>query len=195
MVFQERTYSVLLVSSSEKFNTSMQTLLPPTDYWPVQTVKSVAEAQRKLLEGAWDLVIINTPLPDDFGMRLAVSTCGNSGAGVMLLVKSELYGDVYAKVVGHGVLTVSKPTTLQTVAQNLQVLCATRERLRRMEEKQVSVEKKIEEIRLVNRAKWLLIECLSMTEADAHHYIERQAMDLRISKREMAERIIKTYKN
>ena len=120
----------------------MQPLLPPTDYGPVQPVRSVAEARRKLLEGAWDLVIINAPLPDDFGMRLAVSTCGNSGAGVLLLVKSELYNDIYAKVVSSGVLTLSKPTTLQIVAQNLRVLCATRERLRQMEEKQISVERR-----------------------------------------------------
>ena len=128
-------------------------------------------------------------------MQLAASICSGSSAGVMLLVKSELYNDVYARVVEQGVLTLPKPVTRQTLSQSLQVLCATRERLRRMEEKQVSVEKKIEEIRLVNRAKWLLIECLSMTEADAHRYIERQAMDLRISKREMAENIIKTYRD
>ena len=54
-------------------------------------------------------------------------------------------------------------------------------------------EEKIKEIRLVNRAKWLLIECLSMTEPEAHRYIEKQAMDLRISKREAAENIIRTY--
>ena len=46
----------------------------------------------------------------------------------------------------------------------------------------------------MNRAKWLLIECLNMTEAEAHRYIEKQAMDLRISRREAAENIIKTYK-
>ena len=195
MVFQERTYSVLLVSASEKFNTSVIPLLPPTDYWPVQTAKSVAEAQRKLLDSAYDIVVVNAPLPDDFGMQLAASICSGSSAGVMLLVKSELYNDVYARVVEQGVLTLPKPVTRQTLSQSLQVLCATRERLRRMEEKQVSVEKKIEEIRLVNRAKWLLIECLSMTEADAHRYIERQAMDLRISKSEMAENIIKTYRD
>ncbi len=45
----------------------------------------------------------------------------------------------------------------------------------------------------MNRAKWLLIECLSMAEPDAHRYIEKQAMDLRITKREAAENIIKTY--
>jgi response regulator NasT len=51
----------------------------------------------------------------------------------------------------------------------------------------------MEEIRLVNRAKWLLIENLKMTESDAHHYIEKQAMDRCCSKKEIALGIIKTY--
>ena len=55
------------------------------------------------------------------------------------------------------------------------------------------MEEKIAEIRLVNHAKWLLIECLSMTEADAQHYIEKQSMDQRISKRQAAEAVIRTY--
>ncbi len=190
MEFQSRTYSVLLVSASEKVNTSLASLLPATDYWPVVTVGSVAEAQRRLLEQPYDLVVINTPLPDDFGLRLAIDVCGASGAGVLLLVKSELYNDVYAKAVAHGVMTLSKPTSSQLVAQSLRVLCATRERLRRMEERQVSVEQKIEEIRLINRAKWLLIERRAMTEAEAQRYIERQAMDRRIAKRQVAEQII-----
>lgn len=193
MVFQERTYRVLLVSASEKFNTTIMPLLPATDYWPVTTVKSVGEARRRLLEEPCDIVLINAPLPDDFGMRLAMDICGSSGAGVLLLVKNELYDEIYSKVVSYGVMTLSKPTNLQMISQSLRVLCATRERLRQLEAKQVSVEEKIEEIRLVNRAKWLLIECLSMTEADAHRYIEKQAMDLRVSKRTVAENIIKTY--
>ena len=62
-----------------------------------------------------------------------------------------------------------------------------------MEEKQTAVEEKIDEIRLVNRAKWLLIECLGMTEPEAHRYIEKQSMDRRVSKREVAQAVIKTY--
>ena len=49
------------------------------------------------------------------------------------------------------------------------------------------------EIRLVNKAKWLLIGELHMDEPDAHRYIEKQAMDRCISRREIAEEIIKTY--
>lgn len=179
MVFQERTYSVLLVSASAKFNTAIMPLLPVTDYWPVSVAKSVAEARRFLLDSPCDIVVINSPLPDDSGMGLAMDLCAASGAGVLLLVK--------------GVVTLQKPTSLQMVSQSLRVLCATRERLRQLEAKQVTVQEKIEEIRLVNRAKWLLIENLHLAEPDAHRYVEKQAMDLRISKREAAECIIQSY--
>ena len=194
MVFQERTYSVLIVTASERFTDSIMPLLPMTDYWPVQTASSVAEARRWLADTEFDIVLINTPLPDDFGMHLAIDICTGSGAGVLLLVKNDHYNEIYSKVVRYGVITLSKPTNRQMVAQNLRILCATRERIRQMQAKQATVEEKIKEIRLVNRAKWLLIECLNMTEAEAHRYIEKQAMDLRISRREAAESIIKTYK-
>lgn len=194
MVFQEKTYSVLLVAASDKFNATTLELLPATDYWPVVTVKSVAEARRRLLEQNYDIVIINAPLPDDFGMHLAIDVCSGSDAGVLLLVKNELYNDIYARVVEFGVMTLSKPTSVQIISQTLRILCATRERMRQASVRQATVEEKMEEIRLVNRAKWLLIECLSMTEGDAHRYIEKQAMDLRVSRREVAENIIRTYK-
>ena len=193
MVFREHTYGVLVVSSSEKFNSTMKTLLPMTDYWPLDFAGSVSEARRRMLETEYDLVLINAPLPDDFGTRLATSICNETGLGVLLFVKAAMYDDVYSKVTEYGVLTVSKPAPLQVVRQSLSVLCATRERLRRMEARQASVEEKIEEIRLVNRAKWLLIERLGMTEAEAHRYMEKQAMDQRVSKRGLAEIIIKTY--
>ena len=193
MVFQERTYSVLIVTASDTFANSVMPLLPMTDYWPVTTVHSVSEARRRVVDTEFDIVLINAPLPDDFGMRLAIDICTNSGAGVLLMVKNDLFNDIYAKVVGYGVITLSKPTNSQMVTQNLRILCATRERMRQMQARQATVEEKIEEIRLVNRAKWLLIECLSMTEPEAHRYIEKQSMDARISKREVAENIIKTY--
>lgn len=193
MVFREHTYGVLVVSSSEKFNSTMKTLLPMTDYWPLDFAGSVSEARRRMLETEYDLVLINVPLPDDFGTRLATSICNETGLGVLLFVKAAMYDDVCSKVTEYGVLTVSKPAPLQVVRQSLSVLCATRERLRRMEARQASVEEKIEEIRLVNRAKWLLIERLGMTEAEAHRYMEKQAMDQRVSKRGLAEIIIKTY--
>ena len=193
MIFQERTYSVLIVTATDSFTEKIMPLLPVTDYWPVTVVRSIGEARRKISETAFDIVLINAPLPDDFGMRLAVDICTGSGAGVLLLVRNDQFDDIYARVVSYGVLTLSKPTSMQMVAQNLRILCATRERMRQMEAKQATVEEKIEEIRLVNRAKWLLIQQEGISEADAQHRLEKQAMDNRVSKKQVAEEIIKIY--
>ena len=66
----------------------------------------------------------------------------------------------------HGVLTLSKPTSSQLFAQSVRHCCASRGNgCGGMEKKTATIEEKMEEIRLVNRAKWLLIEELKMTGA------------------------------
>lgn len=194
MEFTERRYSVLLVSSSPKFNESMLALLPESRFYPVAAVSDVSSAQRRLLESKYDIVIINAPLPDDFGTRLALCICENSGAGVLLLVKAEHYPDINGRVSPFGVLVLPKPATSQAVSQSLQLLCGTRERLRRMEQKTASIEEKMEEIRIINRAKLLLMEQLKMTEKEAHRFIEKQAMDRCVTRITIAQSILSTYK-
>ena len=147
-----------------------------------------------MLENSYDIVIINTPLPDDFGTKLALDVCESSGMGVLLLVKSEHYPDINARVSPFGVLTLSKPTTAAMITQSLILLCGTRERLKRMEQKTASIEEKMEEIRLVNRAKWVLIDNLKMSENEAHKYIEKQAMNRCVTKLEIAKNILNTYR-
>lgn len=194
MEFTERRYSVLLVSSSPKFNESMLALLPESRFYPVAAVSDVSSARRRLLEGKYDIVIINAPLPDDFGTRLALNICDNSGAAVLLFVKAEHYPDINGRVSPFGVLVLPKPTTSQAVSQSLQLLCGTRERLRRMEQKTASIEEKMEEIRIINRAKLLLMEQLKMTEKEAHRFIEKQAMDRCVTRITIAQSILSTYK-
>ena len=184
---------MLLVSASEKFNTAALSLLPATDYWPVTTAASVGEARRRLVNAGFDIILINAPLPDDMGLDFASEACQESDAAVLLLIRGELYDDTYYRLLPSGAAVLAKPVSGQALSQALRLLCAERERLRGLRRNEATVEERIEEIRLVNRAKWLLIECLHMTEPEAHRYITRQAMEQRLDKKEMAERIIRTY--
>ena len=189
-------YSLLLVSASKSLKERILSLFSGGHSGNSLTsiVHSINAARRALAERAYDLVVIDAPLSDGFGTRLAVDACVKSEAGVLLLVPGEYYEEISMKTLSAGVIVTEKPADIQTLEQRLRNLCAVRERLRRMERKRASVEEKIEEIRLVNRAKWLLIERLGMKEADAHRYIEKQAMDQRESKRKVAEGILQTYK-
>ena len=193
MSMESRIYSVLVVSSSESFNNATRDLLPHSDYQPICFTSNVSEAKRHLAERSFDFVIINSPLPDDNGARFAIDCCRSMTTVVLLLARSEIHTEIHEKVVPHGVFTLPKPTSKVIMSQSLNWLASARERLRKLEKKTLSVEERMEEIRIVNRAKILLVSELHMTEPEAHRYIEKQAMDACVPKREIAERIIKTY--
>ena len=192
MVFQSDTYSVLLVSASEKLNTAMASALPSTDFWPIRTVRSISQARRLTLENPFDLIIVNSPLPDGSGVQFCIDVCSNSESGVLLLVPGEDYEETYYEALPHGVMTLSRPVAREVLAQSLRLLCAVRERLRSAGKAQATVEEKMEELRLVNKAKWILMERRGMREDEAHKAILRQAMEQRISKKEVAEQIIRS---
>ena len=52
--------------------------------------------------------------------------------------------------------------------------------------------RRMDALRTIDRAKYLLMQYLGMSEAQAHRYIERQAMNLRVSKKVIAEHIRRT---
>lgn len=193
MSLKERVYSVLVVSAAKELNTALLTLLPGSHYSPVKTVTSVSAGRRAWSERSYDYVLINSPLPDDTGVRFAIDLSSSQGTVVLLFVKAEIHDDILGKVVEHGVFTLSKPLSRSVLTTALNWMASARERLRKSEKKTLSFEEKMEEIRIVNRAKWLLISELKMEEPQAHRYIEKQAMDRCISKKEAAQEILKIY--
>ena len=80
------------------------------------------------------------------------------------------------------------------IPQSLLLLRATLERLNRAEDEKAELSAKIEELRIISRAKGVLIDQLRMSEAEAHRYIEKQAMDRCISRRAVAEKILSAYR-
>lgn len=193
MSLRERVYSILIVSATDSFTSAFADLLPETRYYPVYTVTSVSAAKRALAEKAFDFVIINAPLPDDAGTRFAIDICISKQSAVLLLAKSDVHAGIHDRVAEYGVFTLPKPTSKPTMIHALNWMESARERLRQFEKKSLSIEEKMAEIRLVNKAKWILISELTMSEPEAHRYIEKQAMDRCISKRTIAEEIIKLY--
>ncbi len=193
MAPKESIYSVLIVSASEKFNAAISALFPELKYSPLHIVSSVSAAKRNLSSHSYDFIIVNSPLPDDVGTRFAIEACDSKETIVLLLVRADIHDEIYFKVSEHGVFTLPKPISRPMFITALAWMGSSRERLRRFEKKALSLEDKMEEIRIVNRAKCLLISELSMDEPTAHRYIEKQAMDRCISKRVVSEEIIKIY--
>ncbi len=187
---------VLLVSKSEKSTDSLSGLLRDS-FSPavLDVVKSGAEARRMMLQKDYDFIFINSPLPDEFGDGLAIYAAENMRAGVILLVKAELEDEAESKTGDYGVFVLPKPLSKYLMFKSIKLLEVARRRLEGVRNENIRLHKKIEDIRTINRAKYVLMEYLSMSEPQAHRYLERQAMNQRLTKVEVAKRILSTYEN
>ena len=193
MSLKEQSYSVLIVSAADGFVSAVRSVLPENNCDLVNTAENVSLAKRMLAERDYDFVIINSPLPDDTGINISIDICSNSNSVALLFIRSEFFEEINDKVSRYGVFTLSKPATKMLLTTAIGWMISVRERLRRSEKKALTLEEKMAEIRLVNRAKWLLIDKKKIDEPEAHRYIEKQAMDRCVTKVQIAKEIIDSY--
>lgn len=192
MASGKNIYKVLVAGANDKTFALLQTLLPGSSYDPPLRAGSAGEVKRMALDYAVDIAILNAPMRDEFGTQLALNLARDN-VGVLLLVPGESFDGVRDQVEDEGVMALAKPLTRQTLEMGLHMITALRGKLLQMDRRNRALQEKMTDIRTINRAKWLLIEQLRMTESEAHYYIERQAMDTRLSRREVAENIIRSY--
>ena len=153
---------VLLAGGTEKSRELLQTLAAPGSWECCKLCHSGGETRRALGEGEWSLLIINTPLGDESGLELAMEAAGRTMAAVLLLVKAELADAVAARVEESGVMVVPKPVPRLLFDQALRFAMAARSRLTALRRENMRLEKKVEEMRLVDRAKCALIQYRGM---------------------------------
>ncbi len=190
MSLKEKSYSVLVVSASQNFITNMHDLLSSSKYETVKYTASISSAKRANIEKAYDIVLIDTPLPDGTGDELAIDLSTDESSIVMMLVHYDLYDEIHENYSKYGIFVAPKPISNELLTYSLNWLESARERTRGYEKKTLSIEDKMQEIRLVNQAKLLLITDKGMNEDEAHKYISKQAMDKCVSKGVIAKEIL-----
>jgi len=187
--------SALVVSCSEKSIAFFTEMLNSASISHIVASQSCAEARRLILDRDFDLVIINAPLCDESGEGLSRHIASKGVSQVILVVKREYFEEVSSHTGDAGVLTIAKPINRALFRSALKLAKAVGSRLKLMQSENSKLKQKIEDIHIVDRAKCILISHLSMSEKEAHRYIEKQAMDMRTTKRKVAEGILKTYEN
>ncbi len=183
----------LIISHSEKGAAHIAEILTQASIENITIVSNAGEARRMLIEKDFDLCVINAPLPDEFGEGLARDIAEKGASEVILMVKAELFDEISDRVEEYGVITIAKPISKAFFWNALKVAQATHRKIKAIQNENKKLIQKIEDIRIIDRAKCILISLFSMTEPEAHRYIEKQAMDTRVTRREVAEKILRTY--
>lgn len=150
------------------------------------------EAWKSLQESTFSIVIIISPLIDGNGYDLA-EMASRTSAGVIFVCRPQGADQSEQKLHGTGVYVFSTDLGKRIFVQTLKMMHAVSIRLSRNVPQTQMLQDRIKDIRIINRAKCLLIQYERLSEEEAHKTIERQAMNRQMSRREIAEEILENY--
>ena len=185
----------LIVSAGASSNEYISARLTEMGYSRPVIIPSGAEARRRMTEADFELIVVNSPLPDEFGHELCMDAVDKTDAGVVFLAKAAQADQLLGPLSDQGVLLLSKPFSTAFFMQVMHMAEASNHRLQRARQENARLQEKLVQLRLVSRAKCCLVEHEHMTEADAHRYIEKQAMDTRRDRTEIAQEILENYED
>ena len=111
-------------------------------------------------------------------------------AGIVVLTKREEVPAVEQKLRGSGAAVFGCDVSPAMLEGALLAAAKAGERLHGLHCELDLLREKMENERIVSRAKVILVERRDMTESEAHRYIEKAAMDGRVSRRKIALQIL-----
>ena len=190
-----RTVRALLVSGSVAQTQRISALLTRARIVPFDNADSARQALEQFDAGGIDGVLIAEPVAGSSGQELALQLKKRHCMAVLLLAAPEHADAAAALLEQSGVLVLPIDAPESLIVQTIRLLAAVRIQLEQMQHKTKKLEAKVADIRIINRAKLLLVQHLQMTETEAHKYIEKQAMDTSMRRRTIAENIIRTYED
>lgn len=183
------SHSVLLVSRDSKIISQISAFLMPP-LFELTSSSDFNEARRLATERSFNIIIADSG--DGYDTDFAINVA-DSYSTVLLLVPNEHFDEISYRVEGYGILTITKPFDPFYLYNMMKIAIAVQYKVQILSSQTTKLKVKMEEIKLVNRAKMLLMSNMNMNEQEAHRYIEKEAMDRGMKKTAISEEIIKTY--
>ena len=139
--------------------------------------------------------VVAVLLRPEEGVLEEVRGMAAEGCGTIVAVRKEHYAAARRYFAGSGAVVLRLPLNHELFSQAVDIVSDLVGRLRRVRTERDTLRTTLDDLKLVDRAKCALIQYLRMSEQEAHRFIERQAMNRRVPKREVAMEILKTYES
>ena len=186
---EAESHSVLLVSRDSKIVSQISAFLVPP-LFELTTTSDFNEARRLATERSFNIIIADSG--DGYDTDFAINVA-DSYSTILLLVPNEHFDEISYRVEGYGILTITKPFEPFYFYNMVKIAIAVQYKVQVLSSQTTKLKVKMEEIKLVNRAKMLLMSNMNMSEQEAHRYIEKEAMNRGMKRTAISEEIIKTY--
>lgn len=151
---------------------------------------SGGEAIRRVRSGATDLLLINLEMPDMTGLEVATIIGDENLCSVILFVSQEKRALCADVVADYDITLFNKPVNVSALLNTIEVVTQNRRRMSRMERELTALKQGLENRKLVERAKGILMKRKSISEAEAYRRIQKMSMDSRVAMKGIALKII-----
>ncbi|OFP23581.1 transcriptional regulator [Propionibacterium sp. HMSC062D02] len=165
-------------------------LLEEHGYEIVGQASDGEEAVRLANELEPDLIVMDVKMPKMDGITAADKIAEDRICAVVMLTAFS-QRDLIKRAKEAGAMAyVVKPFDASDVIPAIEIAMARFAEIRGVEDEVMDLEKRLESRKIVDQAKGILQTSLDLTEPEAFRWIQKTAMDLRKSMREVAQGVI-----
>ena len=137
-----------------------------------------------------DLVVMDVKMPKMDGITAAEHIAEERIAPVVMLTAFSQRDLVERARKAGAMAYVVKPFDASDVVPAIEIALARFDEIRAVEDEVADLQERLDSRRVVEQAKGLLMEGLGLSEPEAFRFIQKTAMDLRKSMREVAQGVI-----
>ena len=137
-----------------------------------------------------DLVVLDIKMPKMDGLAAAEQIAGERIAPVLILTAFSQRELVERARAAGAMAYVVKPFDASDVVPAIEIAMARFNEIRALDDEVADLEERLATRKIVDQAKGILQDTLSMGEPEAFRWIQKTAMDLRKSMREVAQGVI-----
>ncbi|MBQ3841540.1 MAG: ANTAR domain-containing protein [Ruminiclostridium sp.] len=179
---------ILIAAGNEKACRTYSEMLGENEY--EITAVTEAAALRALDPDDFSVFFISLPLADESGIKLLDELAGKAEVPICAVVRPDIPEKALERLVNDNAYILKRPVSRSNLVLAAELLSSFYGKSAGMRARITELERKNDEIKLMSRAKLVLIETRGMSENDAHRYILRTAMNSQSSIDEVCRDII-----
>ena len=184
------TRRVVIAEDEALIRLDLAEMLAEEGYEVVAAVEDGEQAVAKAEELRPDLVILDVKMPKLDGIAAAERIAGQRIAPVVMLTAFS-QRDLVERARDAGAMAyLVKPFGKSDLMPSIEMAVSRFAELQLLEAEVADLNERLETRKVVDRAKGVLQESLGLSEPDAFRWIQKTAMDLRLSMKEVAVGVV-----
>ena len=181
-------YRILVAEDETLIRMDLVEMLGEAGYEVVAEASNGEEAVNLAAEVKPDLAILDVKMPVLDGISAAEKIISISP---VLMLTAFSQKDLVERARDAGAMAyVVKPFTINDLVPAIEISVSRHRQMKSLETEVADLHDRLETRKIIDRAKGILMKALNLSEPEAFSWIQRAAMDSRITMKEVAEAVI-----